>query len=53
MIAAELPLLAHKMARRKQRWLAPREKCAVTSLRTASHATFQRASFCAMRAATP
>jgi hypothetical protein len=28
MIAVELPLLARKMARRKQRWLAPREKCA-------------------------
>jgi len=32
MIAAELPLLARKMARRKQRWLAPREKCAVHEL---------------------
>jgi len=31
-IAAELPLLARKMARRKQRWLAPREKCAVHEL---------------------
>jgi len=37
MIAAELPLLARKMARREQRWLAPREKCAVHELEEQHH----------------